>query len=209
MAVEPHPGDARQTLQQLPAELDLMVPHGGHPLIQEELGPGPQAGDPGSSGGPGLMAVRKERRHFQFRGKAARAPEDGGAKLEAGCDVEDAHALGAQETLVPGTGEQVDARPVDIQRHRAGRLGGVHQDGHAAAMGEFQDILQRETPTTAQQHRQTVDDLKKKYNVLVPAQKKALISALEKEMLELAKNLEFENAALVRDEIQKLKTNQS
>jgi excinuclease ABC subunit B len=72
-----------------------------------------------------------------------------------------------------------------------------------------QDILQRETPTTAQNHRQTVEELKKKYNVLVPAQKKALISALEKEMLELAKNLEFENAALIRDEIQKLKTNQS
>ena len=72
-----------------------------------------------------------------------------------------------------------------------------------------QDLLQRETPTTAQTHRQTVEDLKNKYNVLVPAQKKALISALEKEMLELAKNLEFENAALIRDEIQKLKTNQS
>jgi excinuclease ABC subunit B len=72
-----------------------------------------------------------------------------------------------------------------------------------------QDILQRETPTTAQTQRQTVEELKNKYNVLVPAQKKALISALEKEMLELAKNLEFENAALIRDEIQKLKTNQS
>ncbi len=73
----------------------------------------------------------------------------------------------------------------------------------------IQDILQRETPTTAQTHRETVEGLKKKYNVLVPAQKKALISALEKEMLELAKNLEFENAALIRDEIQKLKSNQS
>ena len=73
----------------------------------------------------------------------------------------------------------------------------------------IQDILQRETPTTAQTHRETVEELKKKYNVLVPSQKKALISALEKEMLELAKNLEFENAALIRDEIQKLKNNQS
>jgi len=69
----------------------------------------------------------------------------------------------------------------------------------------IQNILQRETPTTGEQHRQTVDELKKKYNVLVPAQKKALISALEKEMLELAKNLEFESAALLRDEVQKLK----
>jgi excinuclease ABC subunit B len=68
-----------------------------------------------------------------------------------------------------------------------------------------QDILQRETPTTGEQHKQTVEELKRKFNVLVPAQKKALITALEKEMLELAKNLEFESAALLRDEIQKLK----
>ena len=79
----------------------------------------------------------------------------------------------------------------------------------ATIVKTVQDILQRETPTSAQQHRQTVEELKQKYNVLVPTQKKALISALEKEMLELAKNLEFENAALIRDEIQKLKTNQS
>ena len=79
----------------------------------------------------------------------------------------------------------------------------------ATIIKTVQDILQRETPTPAQQHRETVEQLKQKYNVLVPAQKKALISALEKEMLELAKNLEFENAALIRDEIQKLKTNQS
>jgi excinuclease ABC subunit B len=79
----------------------------------------------------------------------------------------------------------------------------------ATIVKTVQDILQRETPTTAQTHRETVEELKKKYNVLVPAQKKALISALEKEMLELAKNLEFENAALIRDEIQKLKNNQS
>jgi excinuclease ABC subunit B len=32
-----------------------------------------------------------------------------------------------------------------------------------------------------------------------------LIKALEKEMLERAKNLEFEQAALIRDEIMKLK----
>ena len=66
-----------------------------------------------------------------------------------------------------------------------------------------QDILHRETPTTGEQHKQSVAELKNKY--LVPAQKKALISALEKEMLEMAKNLEFESAALLRDEIQKLR----
>jgi excinuclease ABC subunit B len=79
----------------------------------------------------------------------------------------------------------------------------------ATIVKTVQDILHREVPTSAEQHQQTVAELKKKYNVLVPAQKKALISALEKEMLELAKNLEFESAALIRDEVMKLKANQS
>ncbi|MCG8479097.1 MAG: UvrB/UvrC motif-containing protein, partial [Spirochaetales bacterium] len=35
--------------------------------------------------------------------------------------------------------------------------------------------------------------------------RKKLITLLEKEMLEHAKNLEFEQAAVVRDEIEKLK----
>jgi len=48
--------------------------------------------------------------------------------------------------------------------------------------------------------------LKNSYNILVPAQRKALMKALEKEMLEHAKMLEFEQAAVIRDEIQKLKS---
>jgi len=69
-----------------------------------------------------------------------------------------------------------------------------------------QNILEREVPTASEERRRTVEELKSHYNVLVPAQKKALISALEKEMLELAKNLEFESAALIRDEVQRLKS---
>jgi excinuclease ABC subunit B len=47
--------------------------------------------------------------------------------------------------------------------------------------------------------------LTRSYNVLVPKEKKQLIRALEEEMFELAKNLEFERAAVVRDEIRKIK----
>jgi excinuclease ABC subunit B len=97
----------------------------------------------------------------------------------------------------------------DARRTKQRAWNEAHGITPATIIKTVQDILERETPTTAQQHRQTVEQLKQKYNVLVPAQKKALISALEKEMLELAKNLEFENAALIRDEIQKLKNNQS
>jgi excinuclease ABC subunit B len=47
--------------------------------------------------------------------------------------------------------------------------------------------------------------LKKSYNVLIPAQRKQLIKALENEMLEHAKNLEFEQAAAIRDEVIRIK----
>jgi excinuclease ABC subunit B len=40
--------------------------------------------------------------------------------------------------------------------------------------------------------------------VLIPAQRKQLVRALENEMLEHAKNLEFEQAAAIRDEIAKI-----
>jgi excinuclease ABC subunit B len=67
------------------------------------------------------------------------------------------------------------------------------------------DILVREKEEKQQNERMTIEILKQSYNVLVPSQKSALIKALEKQMLEHAKNLEFEEAAVVRDEIQKLK----
>jgi excinuclease ABC subunit B len=68
-----------------------------------------------------------------------------------------------------------------------------------------QDILVRDNMGTREEEHVKLEDLKKKYNLLVPAQKKALLTTLEKEMLELAKNLEFERAALVRDEIERLR----
>ncbi|NNM67677.1 MAG: excinuclease ABC subunit B, partial [Spirochaetales bacterium] len=68
-----------------------------------------------------------------------------------------------------------------------------------------QDILVRDNMGSREDEQVKLEDLKKKYNLLVPTQKKALLVTLEKEMLELAKNLEFERAALVRDEIERLK----
>ena len=68
-----------------------------------------------------------------------------------------------------------------------------------------QDILVREVPTLEDTTTKTLEALGKRYNILVPEQKKSLISALEKEMVEAAKILEFERAALIRDEIAKLK----
>tara|TARA_B100000614_G_C14544181_1_gene491448 strand:+ start:160 stop:2142 length:1983 start_codon:yes stop_codon:yes gene_type:complete len=67
------------------------------------------------------------------------------------------------------------------------------------------EILQRQKEEKRADEEKQLDILKQSYNVLVPTQRKKLISVLEKEMLEHAKNLEFEQAAVIRDEIEKLK----
>ncbi len=67
------------------------------------------------------------------------------------------------------------------------------------------DILVREKEEKAEDSRETIEMLKKGYNLLVASDRKKLISHLEREMLEHAKNLEFEQAATIRDEIESLK----
>jgi len=63
------------------------------------------------------------------------------------------------------------------------------------------EILTRHIEEADEAAGSTIEVLKKSYNVLIPAQRKLLIKALENEMLEHAKNLEFEQAAVIRDEI--------
>jgi excinuclease ABC subunit B len=67
------------------------------------------------------------------------------------------------------------------------------------------NILERHAAEEKDAAAASIDVLKKSYNVLVPDQRKKLVSALEREMLEHAKNLEFEQAAAIRDEIAKIK----
>jgi excinuclease ABC subunit B len=69
----------------------------------------------------------------------------------------------------------------------------------------IQDILVRTREEKRRSEEVNVGVLTRSYNVLVPKEKKQLIKALEEEMFELAKNLEFERAAVVRDEIKKIK----
>jgi excinuclease ABC subunit B len=66
------------------------------------------------------------------------------------------------------------------------------------------DILVRHEQEDIMAATTSVEVLKKSYNVLIPAQRAKLIKALEGEMLEHAKNLEFEQAAVLRDEIQRI-----
>jgi excinuclease ABC subunit B len=67
------------------------------------------------------------------------------------------------------------------------------------------DILQRHAAEERDAAASSIEVLKNSFNVIIPAERKKLISALEKEMLEHAKNLEFEQAAAIRDEIKKIK----
>jgi excinuclease ABC subunit B len=66
------------------------------------------------------------------------------------------------------------------------------------------DILTRHQEEEQDAAATTLEVLKRSYNVLIPAQRKQLIRALEGEMLEHAKNLEFEQAAAIRDEIARI-----
>ncbi|GMO28206.1 MAG: excinuclease ABC subunit B [Spirochaetaceae bacterium] len=66
-------------------------------------------------------------------------------------------------------------------------------------------ILERHVEEEKQAAQTSIEVLKKSYNMLVPAERKKLIAALNAEMLEYAKRLEFEKAAALRDEIAQLK----
>lgn len=64
-----------------------------------------------------------------------------------------------------------------------------------------QDIIEREKEETREIQKQDLNILKGGYNLFSASDRKKYIKALEREMLEAAKNLEFERAAVIRDEI--------
>ncbi|MDR2304091.1 MAG: excinuclease ABC subunit B [Treponema sp.] len=66
-------------------------------------------------------------------------------------------------------------------------------------------ILERHLEEDRDAALSSVEVLKKSYNIFIPAQRKQLVRALETEMLEHAKRLEFEQAAALRDEIERIK----
>jgi excinuclease ABC subunit B len=72
-----------------------------------------------------------------------------------------------------------------------------------------EDILERHREEKADAAATEIDVLKKSHNLLVPEQKRSLVKALEAQMLEHAKNLEFEEAAVIRDEIEKIKAGEA
>ena len=67
------------------------------------------------------------------------------------------------------------------------------------------DILERHKEEKIDTTLDELSMLKRTHNMLVPEQRKSLLKALDQRMLEHAKNLEFEEAALLRDEIARIK----
>jgi excinuclease ABC subunit B len=67
------------------------------------------------------------------------------------------------------------------------------------------DILVRHAAEEKDAAAASIEVLKRSYNILIPAQRKQLIAALQNEMLEHAKRLEFEQAAALRDEIERIR----
>jgi excinuclease ABC subunit B len=68
------------------------------------------------------------------------------------------------------------------------------------------DILERKAEEKRNTERITLEILEKSYNILIPKERASLLKALETQMLEHAKNLEFEQAALIRDEIRRIQS---
>jgi excinuclease ABC subunit B len=68
----------------------------------------------------------------------------------------------------------------------------------------FDSILTRHIEEEKAAASSTVEVLKSSYNILIPKERTKLIAALKSEMLEYAKNMEFEKAAALRDEIKNL-----
>jgi len=68
-----------------------------------------------------------------------------------------------------------------------------------------EDILERDREDEIQGQKDDIKILEAGYNVLDSTQRKKLIKELERQMFEAAKNLEFEKAAVLRDEIENIK----
>jgi excinuclease ABC subunit B len=67
-----------------------------------------------------------------------------------------------------------------------------------------EDILERHREERISDAASEIEVLEQTHNLLVPEQKKALLKAMRDQMLEHAKNLEFEQAAAIRDEIERI-----
>ena len=69
----------------------------------------------------------------------------------------------------------------------------------------IENIIEREKKDDEEAVKDEIRIVSSSYNLLLERDRKRYIADLTKQMTELAKNLEFEKAALIRDEIQRIK----
>jgi excinuclease ABC subunit B len=70
---------------------------------------------------------------------------------------------------------------------------------------QIEDILKRKKKDKEDISSQDLEIIQKKYNLLNPADRKRYLKEVEREMLEAARNLDFERAIVFRDEIDRAK----
>ncbi len=69
----------------------------------------------------------------------------------------------------------------------------------------IEDILVRQTEEKKEIVETETSVIRNSFNMLIPSERKALIKALEKQMMGHAERLEYEEAAAIRDEIEEIK----
>ena len=117
------------------------------------------------------------------------------------------NAAGAVVMYADRTSDAMKEAIAETDRRRAIQLAynaknGITPTTVKKAIG---DILTRHAEENRAVAGMSLEVLTKSYNILIPAQRAKLIKAMEAEMLNHAKNLEFELAAAIRDEIQRIK----
>lgn len=84
----------------------------------------------------------------------------------------------------------------------------IHNIKPKTIVKNIETILERKKELEIKEETFELERLKKRYNLFNKKEKQELLKILENEMLEAAKNLEFEKAAMIRDEIKKIRENQ-
>ena len=94
----------------------------------------------------------------------------------------------------------------ETERRREAQLAynAEHEITPKTIIKAISDIIEREKETTQAIQSREIEILKGGYNLLLASGRKKYVKALETEMFEAAKDLEFERAALLRDEIQRI-----
>ena len=92
----------------------------------------------------------------------------------------------------------------DRRRRTQAEFNRTHGITPTSISKSIQDLLVRKKEEKCSLEKFDLELIERQYNILVPKQRQALIKRLEQEMLELAKNLEFERAAVLRDELKRL-----